>query len=158
MKIKKTIFIGLTAFFVSLIVFTFLMEGSFGIIGGKTNEIVAADGSTVKFKRPTKKSEKQYMQVIHNMTHQKVEAHEKWGSEKITDKKIDEMLEILDEENYVNEKFFREVLNAWKDGDFSNAVVVHNTIWEWQGGTLGEAKRLMTPEEEKEYIKFHFED
>ncbi|WP_050632333.1 DUF6241 domain-containing protein [Bacillus andreraoultii] len=94
-----------------------------------------------------------FMQTIHEMTHQKVEADQKWGLTPITEQQIDKMLRTLDREDYANEEFYREALTAWKNGDFSNAVEVHNTIWEWQDGTLGKATGLLTPEEEEEYLK-----
>ncbi|MFV8828220.1 DUF6241 domain-containing protein [Alkalihalobacterium sp. APHAB7] len=42
-------------------------------------------------------------------------------------------------------------------GDFSQAVYDHNVIWEIQGGTVGKATRLLTEEEEREYIQMYFE-
>lgn len=97
--------------------------------------------------------EDDYMNAIHKMTHQKVHAFAKWGVVQMTDETIDEMLRVLDEANYEHETFYRETLEAWMNGDFSNAVDVHNQLWEAQGGTIGKAKRLLTPEEEAEFIK-----
>lgn len=98
-------------------------------------------------------SEKEFMQTMHEMTHQKVKASEKWGFTPMTPQQIEKMLLILDKADYKHEDFYREALNAWKNGDFSNAVEVHNTIWEWQGGTIGKAYGLMSPEEEREYLE-----
>ncbi|WP_319471286.1 DUF6241 domain-containing protein [uncultured Trichococcus sp.] len=97
--------------------------------------------------------EDDYMNAIHKMTHQKVHAFAKWGAIQMTVETIDEMLRVLDEANYEHETFYRETLEAWMNGDFSNAVDVHNMLWEAQGGTVGKAKRLLTPEEEAEFIK-----
>lgn len=98
-------------------------------------------------------SEKEFMQTMHEMTHQKVKANEKWGYTPMTPQQIEKMLMILDKADYKHEDFYREALTAWKNGDFSNAVKVHNTIWEWQGGTIGKAYGLMSPEEEREYLE-----
>lgn len=98
-------------------------------------------------------SESEYMQILHEMTHQKVDAEQKWGFTPNTPEQIDKMLKILDEADYEHEKFYREALEAWKKGDFSNAVEVHNTIWNWQNGNIGKATRLLTPEEEQDYLK-----
>lgn len=101
--------------------------------------------------------EKEFQQMLHAMTHSKVHAEVKWGLLEITDERIDEMLRTLDEENFVYEDLYREILNQWKEGDFSNAVEHHNEIWKLQGGkNTGKATRLLTPEEEKELENLYF--
>lgn len=102
------------------------------------------------------RDEETVMQAIHNMTHQKVEAHPKWGELQVTEERIDELLTALDEEDYKHEEFYSETLTAWKSGDFSNAVEVHNKLWKLQDGSIGEAIRLLTPEEEAEYVEKNF--
>ncbi len=96
-----------------------------------------------------------FKQEIHEMTHQKVYASHKWGEVVVTEELIDDMLQKLDEqqEEFKNASFYHETLTAWKRGDFSNAVEVHNEIWASQSGTIGQATRLLTAEEEKEYIE-----
>ena len=96
-----------------------------------------------------------FKQEIHEMTHQKVYASHKWGEVVVTEELIDDMLQKLDEqqEEFKNASFYYETLTAWKRGDFSNAVEVHNEIWASQSGTIGQATRLLTAEEEKEYIE-----
>ncbi|WP_416826451.1 DUF6241 domain-containing protein [Ectobacillus polymachus] len=44
----------------------------------------------------------------------------------------------------------------WKKGDFSNSVDVHNKIWNWQGGNIGAATRLLTADEENRFIAENF--
>lgn len=100
--------------------------------------------------------ETQFQQTLHEMTHQKIHAEAKWGATEITEEQIDTMLATMEKESYVHEEYYREVLTAWKNGDFSNAVEVHNKIWEIQGGTIGRAERLLTAEEEQEYIDRNF--
>jgi len=90
------------------------------------------------------------------MTHQKIYATEKWGSLEITAERIDEMLETLENTEFENAEFYREALTAWDEGDFSNAVYVHNEIWGIQGGTIGKALRLLTSEKEQEFIEDNF--
>lgn len=99
--------------------------------------------------------ERDFMQTIHEMTHQKVYADHKWEFTPIIPQYIDEMLTILDNQDFENEDYYRETLNAWKNGDFSNAVEVHNTICNWQDGNIGKATRLLTPEEEEKFLKDH---
>ncbi|WP_146817312.1 DUF6241 domain-containing protein [Halobacillus faecis] len=106
-------------------------------------------------------SERSFRQELHEMTHQKVRANEKRGSQQMTAEHIDRMLGILKsvegtEDHYEHFDFYKKSLEAWDKGDFSNAVTVHNTIWEWQNGTIGRATGLMSEEEEREYIKRNF--
>ncbi len=95
-----------------------------------------------------------FKQEIHEMTHQKVYATDKWGEVVVTEELIDAMLQKLDEQkdDFKNASFYEETLTAWKRGDFSNAVDVHNEIWASQEGTIGKATRLLTAEEENEYV------
>lgn len=102
------------------------------------------------------KDEEDFMEAIHFMTHQKVSAGTKWGALEITNERIDEMLSVLDKEDFSREDFYRETLLAWKEGDFSNAVDVHNRIWNIQDGTIGRANRMLTEEEESKYIEAKF--
>ena len=102
------------------------------------------------------KDEEDFMEAIHFMTHQKVSAGTKWGALEITNERIDEMLSVLDKEDFSREDFYRETLLAWKEGDFSNAVDVHNRIWNVQDGTIGRATGLLTEEEEAHYIEANF--
>ncbi|WP_040608720.1 DUF6241 domain-containing protein [Salinicoccus carnicancri] len=96
-------------------------------------------------------SERIFSDRLHGMTHQKVYAEEKWGYAPITEESIDKMLEILEKSEYTHQEFYKKSLIAWKDGDFSNAVKVHNVIWNNKGGNVGKAERLLTPKEEMEF-------
>ena len=90
---------------------------------------------------------------LHEMTHNKVHADIKFGSRPLTSESIARLIEIVEKNRYPDEKFYLETLGAWQEGNFSNAVEVHNTIWGWHSGTIGKATRLMTPQEEQDYIE-----
>ncbi|OZM58351.1 hypothetical protein CIB95_01920 [Lottiidibacillus patelloidae] len=96
---------------------------------------------------------------IHWLSHQKVKADMKWGELQITTERIERLIEVVEANNYnyKYEEMYLEILNAWKNNDFSQADKEHNFIWELQGGTLGEATGLLTEEEEQAFIKLHFE-
>lgn len=102
------------------------------------------------------KSEENFMDILHHMTHQKVHAEDKWGAVEITDERIELMLEIAENSNFTHRNFYMETLTEWQNGDFSNAVEVHNYIWELQNGNIGRALRLFTEEEEQQYIEKYF--
>lgn len=103
-------------------------------------------------------SEDSFQSRLHQMTHQKVSADVKWGSIEITPESVAIMVALLERDGgkYKEEEYYWEVLNDWKVGNFSNAVHVHNTIWNWHNGTVGEAKRLFTPEEEEKFVLNNF--
>ncbi|WP_208601389.1 DUF6241 domain-containing protein [Halobacillus dabanensis] len=106
-------------------------------------------------------TEETFQQQIHNMTHQKVIAAEKWGKQQITPEQIDRLLGILKtieetERHYEHFDFYKKTLEAWDGGNFSNSVMVHNTIWEWQNGSVGKATGLLSEEEERQYIENNF--
>ncbi|MBX0314667.1 DUF6241 domain-containing protein [Planococcus glaciei] len=98
--------------------------------------------------------EKKLQDHLHEMSHSKVYAADKWGQVRlITPTNISELQAIVETGDFEKESFYLSTLEAWQKGDFSNAVEVHNTIWSWHGGTVGKATRLMTPEEEKTYLQ-----
>lgn len=101
-------------------------------------------------------SEYTFQHTIHKMTHQKVHAEDKWGRETITDDLIADMLFHLESTEYVNQEFYFETLTQWSEGNFDNAVDVHNFIWQLQGGTVGIATRLLSEDEEKKYLRKWF--
>ncbi|GEN53487.1 MULTISPECIES: DUF6241 domain-containing protein [Halobacillus] len=98
-------------------------------------------------------TDKEYQEYIHGMAHQKVKADEKWTFFEIHPLRISWLLEHLETNDLTHKHVYKQILMKWADEDFSNAVADHNTIWEMQRGTIGKAKRLLTPEEEDEYIK-----
>lgn len=99
------------------------------------------------------------IQEVHNMTHQKVYAKQKWGSSEITADKVLKLIEIVNSEDFSTSNtkgMLLAILEPWTRGDFSNAVSAHNKIWNYQNGSIGEATRLLTPTEELNYIEKKF--
>jgi len=106
-------------------------------------------------------TESQFIDYIHGMTHQKVQADEKWSLYEMNDKNISNLLDTLEkikgQQTYEHYDFYYETLIQWKKGNFENAVDVHNQIWRWSGGTTGKATRSLTDEEEQEFISQYYE-
>lgn len=118
---------------------------------GEAQEEVKDDnpfGEKVK----TPLSEVLMQQYIHAMSHQKVQAKEKWSYFKITDERINFLLGQWEINKYEHEETYKEILTRWKDEDFSNAVSDHNKIWRIQEGTIGKATGLLSQEAEEAYI------
>ncbi|MFD2042941.1 DUF6241 domain-containing protein [Ornithinibacillus salinisoli] len=94
-----------------------------------------------------------YQEYIHGMSHQKVIASEKWGFYEIHLSRVQWLLDGLNEVNLEYEDVYRSILEKWLRGDFSTADADHNRIWQIQGGTIGEATGVYSPEEEKAYLE-----
>ena len=123
-----------------------------GVTTDSTKNIIKDDnpfGEEVK----TPLSESLIQQYIHAMSHQKVKAKEKWSYFKISDDRITFLLSQLEVNNYTHETTYKEILTSWKNGDFSEAVSDHNTIWRMQEGTVGIATGLLSSKQEQEYIE-----
>jgi Family of unknown function (DUF6241) len=104
-------------------------------------------------------SEEKLIQEVHNMTHQKVEADKKWGASEITADKVQKLYEVIQTKDFKkssHKQMLLDILEPWTRQDFSNAVSAHNQIWSYQKGNIGEATRLLTPQEELEYIMEEF--
>lgn len=172
MPSTKTLIISISTILVFIFGFTYWFISDLGWdLKETTNEADTVDeatGSSVDPARYVSDSEEsisadgipkesKFQDYIHGMTHQKVVAKDKWGIYQISEERIDNMLEVLEKvqgtnEEYKYQDFYVETLEEWDEGDFSNAVEVHNYIWDLNGGTIGKAKRLMTTEEEQKYI------
>ncbi|MCO7128171.1 DUF6241 domain-containing protein [Sporolactobacillus shoreicorticis] len=90
---------------------------------------------------------------IHEMTHQKVKADQKWGFILMTQNRIDWLYRALKKNTFTYEKTYHTILNCWENGDFSKAVQDQNAIWKIQGGTIGKATGLLAASEERQYIE-----
>ncbi len=84
------------------------------------------------------------------------------GRERITQEKVDRLLTVVKMNDYKYKDLYISILERWSKGDFSNAVDDHNKIWELQGGddttNSGRATRLLSPEEEEQYIEQFYTD
>lgn len=100
--------------------------------------------------------EGEVQQVIHEMSHQKVKAPEKWGAIKITQERIDLLLKYVKKQDFEHQDVYVDILERWSEGDFSQADLDHNAIWELQGGTIGKATGLLSKEEEAVFIEKYF--
>lgn len=120
--------------------------------------VINSEGTTEKL-FPLNMREEEMQYAIHYMSHQKVKADKKWGHLQIIPERIERLIEVVqaNEQEYDYSRVYIDILNRWKKNDFSSAVSDHNKIWKLQGGNIGEAKRLLSSKEEKEYIEKYFE-
>lgn len=101
-------------------------------------------------------AEEEIMQKMHEMTHQKVIAEDKWGVTEMSPKNIERIIEVLEVSEFDKKDRLMGIAKRWQKGDFSIVDRDHNYFWISSGGTVGEAIGIMTPEEEAEFIDKHF--
>lgn len=99
---------------------------------------------------PINMTEDEMMETIHKMSHQKVIASQKWGAIPLTPERVKRLLEVVqhNETKYKHASTYKDILERWAAGDFSQIDKDHNTIWDLQGGTIGKATGIATPKEE----------
>lgn len=108
---------------------------------------------------PDSMTESTMQTTIHHMAHGLIYAEQKWGKIEITEDRLERLLQVAEqqESSYKEGSLYVSILTYWNDGDFSNAVADHNSIWKLQNGTVGKATRLLTADEINEYNEKHFE-
>lgn len=108
---------------------------------------------------PDSMSESTMQTTIHHMAHGLVQAEQKWGKIEITQDRLERLLQVAEQQegSYKEGSLYVSILSNWTNGDFSNAVADHNSIWKLQDGTIGKANRLLTAEEITEYNETNFE-
>lgn len=102
--------------------------------GQKINTLESNDGEVDS--KNINNIEKIYDEV-HKMANSLIIAEDNqiWGEEKITRKRIKELLESVDGVD----GFLTVEIEKWDKLDFNNAVEVHNYVWKKLGGTIGKA-------------------
>ncbi|WP_223592063.1 DUF6241 domain-containing protein [Neobacillus bataviensis] len=107
---------------------------------------------------PLTMSEKDFMDSIHKMSHQKVIADKKWGAIPLTNERVNRLLDVVNENrsNYKYTHVYNDILSRWAKGDFSRVDEDHNEIWDLQEGTIGKAKRIASSKEERDFIEENF--
>jgi hypothetical protein len=104
-------------------------------------------------------SENSVQQAIHNMSHQKVLSDKKWGSLPLTTERVKRLIQVVEanRKEYEYADLYLDILRAWEKGNFDHVVMNHNAIWSLQGGTVGKAYGVASPEEEIKFIQENFD-
>ncbi|MBV7509293.1 hypothetical protein KW850_29395 [Bacillus sp. sid0103] len=108
---------------------------------------------------PFSMNENSVQQAIHNMSHQKVLADKKWGALPLTVERVKRLLQVVEanKKEYENGDLYLNILRSWDKGNFDSVVINHNAIWSLQGGTVGKAFGVASPEEEMEFIQENYD-
>ena len=107
---------------------------------------------------PKDASENALWAMMHKMTHQKVVASEKWGLIRMNDESIAKAEEILLASDFNSREDLLQIIERWKNGQFDQVDEEHNFIWGMQGGSIGEARGILTEQQEQEFIENNFSD
>ncbi|NYF23665.1 DUF6241 domain-containing protein [Sporosarcina sp. JAI121] len=112
----------------------------------------------IEMEFPSSMDEFDVQAAIHGMSHQKVQAKDKWGFLPLTQDRVTRLIEVVEENksSYENSELYIRILTRWSNNDFSQADKDHNAIWELQGGNVGRATGILSAEEERKFIKEHF--
>ncbi|QUW22590.1 hypothetical protein JSQ81_03120 [Sporosarcina sp. Marseille-Q4063] len=96
--------------------------------------------------------------VMHQMTHQKIQANEKWGATPMIQENIDIVYDIIEANDFPEKDTLLSIVTRWKDGNFNRVDKDHNAIWKLQGGTIGKAYGIMSEEEERWFVIKNFKE
>ena len=89
------------------------------------------------------KNNNEAIKLIHSLANTLIEADYKWQCTEVTPKTISIALEGVEKiKDDYDRMHLRNALSKWKNGDFSNAVNVHNYVWEMLDGNIGKAEKL----------------
>ncbi|WPK11154.1 DUF6241 domain-containing protein [Lysinibacillus louembei] len=95
-------------------------------------------------------------EVMQQMAHQKVIAESKEGSIMMTVKRIDTLLQMVEQNkaHYVHHEAYLNILTRWQQGDFSMVDADHNVLMDLQGSKAPEglATGIASKEQEVHYI------
>lgn len=127
--------------------------------GGKIIEVDEGIKEPVEEEFPLTMEDYEIAIKIHAMSHQKIEADEKWSFLPLTAERVTRLIDVIEtnQNDYKSSELYLNILNRWSKNDFSQIDKDHNKIWALQGGTIGRATGILSYEEELEYIAKHYE-
>jgi hypothetical protein len=108
---------------------------------------------------PFNMGEVDVQQAIHNMSHQKVIADQKWGALPLTTKRVKRLIQVVEvnKKEYEHSDLYISILTDWAEGNFKYVDLDHNAVWRLLDGTIGEASGIALPEEEMKFINENFD-
>ena len=94
------------------------------------------------------KDAKDIYTLIHHMANTLIEAEdgEVWGEKTINNQSVNKAMKIVISSEFLTEEereILLNVLQAWKEKDYSNGVEAHNYVWKKLNGNIGRAKELL---------------
>jgi hypothetical protein len=125
--------------------------------GGTFIEIQEQKTEPIEEQLPAGMAEERIQSVIHMMSHQKIEAEDKWGFIPLTAERVKRLIEVVNANDYRHSGLYLDILNRWNESNFSQADKDHNAVWYLQNGSIGKASGLLTIEEEQQLIEEYYQ-
>ena len=128
------------------------------ILKGNSTHSKKISGAQTELLITHSSSQSEIMAVMHQMTHQKIQANEKWGATPMIQENIDLVYDIIEANDFQEKDILMPIISRWKDGNFNQVDNDHNAIWKLQGGSIGKAYGIMSEEEERWFVIKNFKE
>ncbi|RLQ97512.1 DUF6241 domain-containing protein [Falsibacillus albus] len=122
--------------------------------GAQTNRV---EGVKDEVDLDSRSKEGEVLDIMNQMTHQKIKASDKWGAVEMTDEHIQQVKEVVEKSDFKHRDLLLSILNKWSAGDFSTVDEDHNKVWLLQHGNIGRAYGILSKEQEQQFIENNFE-
>jgi hypothetical protein len=92
--------------------------------------------------------------IMHHMTHQKVDAEDKWTNVKMTPERVTMVRQIIETrgQEWKHKSELLAMATKWETGNFSEIDKDHNFLWGLEGGNIGKAKGILSAADEQAFI------
>lgn len=113
-------------------------EEALEVVANKSAKEILSEIRTIESKEQQEAIVKDY-DFVHQMSNNLIVASDgqKWGEQAVTLDNINLGIEMLADDGYIVSE-----LNKWKEGNFENAIEVHNYCWEILEGDTGKASSI----------------
>ncbi|MGD6901568.1 DUF6241 domain-containing protein [Bacillus infantis] len=121
-------------------------------------QVAKVEGATAAFPADQSSAEKEVMDTMHFMTHQKVIAEKKAGAVEMSKENVEKLFSILQSSDFERKERLLEIAAKWRGEEFTGIIEDHNYFWELEGGQVGKAYRVLKPSDEEKFIENNFRD
>ncbi|SIA43898.1 Uncharacterised protein [Mycobacteroides abscessus subsp. abscessus] len=94
------------------------------------------EGATTTFPVDQSSAEKEVMDTMHFMTHQKVMAEKKTGAVEMSKENVKKIFSILQSSDFEKKETLLEIAAKWRNEDFTGIIEDHNYFWEMDSARL----------------------
>jgi hypothetical protein len=119
-------------------------------------QVAKVEGATTTFPVDQSSTEKEVMDTMHFMTHQKVMAEKKAGAVEMCKENVEKIFSILQSSDFERKETLLEIAAEWRNENFTYIIEDHNYFWENDGGQVGKAYRVLKPADEEKFIENNF--
>ncbi|UTR10055.1 DUF6241 domain-containing protein [Evansella sp. LMS18] len=115
------------------------------------------EGKSVQVGLPDTMSESMFRKVLYYFLNSRVDAEWKWNVYEITEERTNQLLEVVENNNFNHENLYINILNDWRNSNFSNSVRYHDELRKIHGMVeKSAATGLFSGSEAEEYLEQGF--